>query len=365
MPGAFEADIPLKVLSLGAKIIRAYDNRVHFMKRLGKASGVIQKFHQWDVWPVATPTLVNVNEGVDKNDGYTSEQPKTVSAYASEVRSEGYMVTERAQRAEQKEVASELAKQIMRDEEKIVMGIECQLLSNAEMDDGSVSGRTSSRGAMNWLRPVTGTSLYGTGTYSQHAVAPVNAAIATSASTFYDGNIGSYSNPTLTEAYAIALVNSCAQNTLGPVNLNGICGVQLKQVFSSFTDVKVVTTGTVAQKQFYMDQTDKMLLNSVDIFEFDGGRVTNEISYYVASTAQASSASAAGVIPWNVIGGYNPYSGVFIDPKYWKISWAQPIAHVDQDPNNTKGAGKRGFHKADYMLIPESLLGQFAVFANA
>jgi len=359
MPSPFEmarvSNLNLRVLEQASAVIRAYDDKAHCLAMLKHENKPSDIYAEWTADTPPTPMDGSVPEGQDKTDGYGSYQAAKLRNHSQEKRSSGKRISVRAQNVKQKDVASEVAKQRVRDAEEITMDWECTVMSAVDADDGTGNdqGITKTRGMANWLTPVAGTSLYGNGTYSQRAIDPIPASVAVQPGQFFDGALGNGTTTGFTESVFATMLGACASQVKGPVNLTGHVGMTLKRQMTGWALSATSTVGSnqIATRIAMLDALTKKLVQMVDFFQYDGGSVTSILSFWVAR--------ALADKVW--VPGMGDASGLFIMPKYWGMNWLNPIEFIDQNKGNSKVGGPRFVHYSDGMLRPGTVQGQMAV----
>jgi hypothetical protein len=363
MPSPFEAarvrDLQQVVLDQSDSVIRAYDDKAHFLGMLKTGAQPSNEYAEWTADAPPNPVDGPVVEGADKDDSYGSYQARKLKNHSEEQRSKGWKVSTRAQAIHQKDVANEAAKQRLRDEENHVMGWEAKLLSNQDADDGSGndSGITKTRCVGNWLLPVIGTSAYaangGATVFAQRTLDPIPADIAVTPGQYYDGTLAK-----LDEATFKLICAAAANQVVGGIDLVMHAGMALKMQMTGWAlnPTATVQANMVVTRFAMLDAMSKKLVTAVDWFQNDAGIVRSMLSFWVNRTLTDRTWQKTAL---------SDASGYAINPKFWSINWLNPIQHFDPNKGNSKGGGLRGYHQSDGMLKPGTVQGQFAIVPNA
>jgi len=214
--------------------------------------------------------------------------------------------------------------------------IEGRLLSSEECsrDNGS-STPNATRGVFKWLLNTA------------QAVYPVDSAYRTPAACRHTSAISG-----LTEAAFQTMVNAAFADRRGPVDLTGIVGTALKNIFDAWS-VKAdagASFATFPVRTWASKSEDRTVTNCVDVLRFSGGTIKLMQSTFLRlDTAGAAS-------------NYTTRSGVFIDPAMWSLAYAEKPTNVDLTDD---GGGPRGYAHATVGLKGLNPLGQLVVESSS
>jgi hypothetical protein len=347
MPGAYEQDTrasQLRVFDYGDAVIRPYDREFHLLATLNAAGGKKRKLSQvYSTWRAAIrgdAYDAGIGEGVDKTDGYGSQQPKLLKTWAEVLRSVGWQVTPTQEEIEQADIASEIAEQKVNDEENFLRSVERKLGSTQAQNDGSVGIRRLA-GLLWWLSPTQATG--------SDAV-PADLRVHTDA--FYTGRLSALTESVFTGTVLKAMYGQTGKTLVRDMR----CGLSLKKTMSDWGVGVNSSANQIATRIVNMSELHKKWIGMIDFFQWDVGTVTTWLTQNLACTLEDSVWSESA---------YTSRSGVILNPEAMpRMRYLRPMKSVDQDPENKKGGGRRGFTEMEAMLMMPCPLGQGAVFTN-
>lgn len=343
----------MRELDQGDTLVRVYQRDFPLLEALqapGKKNRRMMK-QPWSNWrsQVPGPAIDPVaKDGTDKTDGYNVRQGVMMYGWAEYMRSVGWLVSPRQQAAQQADVASMIAEAQMDDKENFARSLECLLGSTQAPDDGSTSG-VAKLGALLWyLHPTPS---------GANAATWLPPSVRVAADAFYTGTLSAFTDTYFRSTYLKAIFGQVNK----AVRLRGFVGFLLKKTMSDWGTGVNASGNQIATRQVNFEASKPHELTyPVDFFQFDGGVVTTELTVNLACDADTSGAQAQ-FVP----GAYTPRSGVFLNVNSMpSIRYFQAMRDVNQDPNNTKGGGQRGFTEADLMLYMPVPMGQGAVLSN-
>jgi hypothetical protein len=347
MPGAYEQDTrsaQLRVFDYGDAVIRPYDREFHLLAALNAAGGKKRKlrevFATWRAAIKGDAVDAGIGEGVDKTDGYGSQQPGLIKSWAEVLRSVGWHVTPTMEEVEQADIASEIAEQKMNDEENFLRSVERKLGSTQAQNDGSVGIRRLA-GLLWWLSPTQATGSD-----------PVPADLRVATNAFYTGRLSALTETVFTGTVLAAMYNQTGKTLVRDMR----CGLALKTAMSNWGVGVNSSANQIATRIVNMSELHKKWIGMIDFFQWDVGVVTTMLTQNLACTLEDSVWSESA---------YTSRSGVILDPDNMpRLRYLRPMKPTDQDPNNQKGGGRRGFTEMEAMLVMPCPLGQGAVFTN-
>jgi hypothetical protein len=347
MAGAYEQDTRTaqeRIYDYGDSVIRPYDREFHILSMLNAAGGKKRKLKQvfaaWRAAIAGESVDAGIGEGVDNTDGYGSLQPKMIMAWAQIFRSIGWHVTPTQEEVEQADVASEIAEQKMNDEENFLRSVERALGSAQAQNDGSVGIRRT--GGLLWLLSPTMTG----------GSDPVPASLRVHTNAFYTGKISDLTESVFTGTVLEAMYNQ----TKKPLVRDMRCGLKLKKQMSNWGVGVNGSANEIASRVVNMSEQHKKLIGMVDFFQWDVGSVTTMLTQNLACSLEDQT--------W-VESAYTSRSGVILNPELPpRLRYLRPMFSVDQDPENKKGGGRRGYTEMEAMLCMPVPLGQGAVFTD-
>jgi len=350
MAGAYEQDTRTaqeRVYDYGDAVIRPYDREFHILSMLNAAGGKKRKLKQvfaaWRAAIAGAAVDTGIGEGVDKTDGYGSQQPGMIKGWAQIFRSLGWHVTPTQEEVEQADIASEIAEQKMNDEENFLRSVERALGSAQAQNDGSVGIRRTA-GLLWLLSPTQATG--------SDAI-PANLRVAANA--FYTGKLADLTETVFTGT----VLGAMYAQTNKPLVRDMRCGLKLKARMSAWGVGVNGSANEIASRVVNMSEQHKKLIGMVDFFQWDVGSVTTMLTQNLACTL------SDGAAPEWLESAYTSRSGVILNPELPpRLRYLRPMFAVDQDPENKKGGGRRGFTEMEAMLCMPVPLGQGAVFTD-
>lgn len=175
---------------------------------------------------------------------------------------------------------------------------------------------------------------------------PVDSKYMPSSGCVFTGNLSD-----LTPRAFEAMLETASVDRLGAVDLTGYCGIKVKSRMSEWPQKAIgLDTGEAALSRYNMEMKDKRLINCVDRFEFDAGKVETIPVWDLACDPVTGEDTA-----------YTARSAMFVEPSMWEKRFLQPIESVVEPP---KSGGPRGYHDAVVSLSCKNGAGQLAVYTN-
>lgn len=334
MPGMFDASKPLPIPNIGENIINTQSDKVPFLKLVKKGKAPDQMLQSWPVESYPDVAFAGTLDGTDVTT-YSAYSRDKLESLAMLLRTPGVQVSKLAQLTRDAGVpkGKEIAHQILKDQKVLGQMIERVLLSTN--DHVAESGQTPyrTRGAFSWLNP------------SAQATRSVPAAYRPASAAVYTGHLDDFT----ADGFEVMLAAMAGQKK-GAVDLKGIVGLKLKRTMSNWGQ-KVTASQTITELARTTRAAGEAYSQIIDEFEFDSGRVTTMLSFYLACTEGTGAVS-----------DYSSRSGLFIDPSMWEIGYLQePKAFSNPD----LGGGPRAYHDAVFVLKCLNPLGQGYVLTNA
>jgi hypothetical protein len=333
MPGMYEVDQPMKIAELGNTIFCAESDKTPFSRLLKRGKKPVQMLSEWPVQAYPRRGFAGTIDGTDIT-AFSKTTRVPLESYAMWMMSQGWMVSKLAQLTQTAGVKNEQAKQAADDSLLLAQQIERQLLSDMDTQAEADANAYQSRGAFSWLAT------------AEQTTKPVPAAFRPGAACVYTSALASF-----LPANMNAMLTAMSKARRGPVDLTAFVGIDLKSQMSSWPQKQYAAQGAeVAALQFNLDASEKKLMQIVDFFEFDAGKVKAVPSYYLLCDKTTGEDSA-----------YTAKSGIFVDLAMWEINFLQePTSWVEQP----KSGGPRGYHDAVYILKCLNPLGQGMVKTN-
>jgi hypothetical protein len=353
MAGAYEIDTratQLREFDYGDAITRVYDREFHLFAMLNNAGGKKRKLKQvFASWRAGIPGPAidpGVGEGVDKTDGYGNQQAAILQGWAQIMRSVGWQVTPTEEEVVQADVASEISEQKDLDEENFIRACERVCGSTQAQSDGSNNGIRRTGGLFWWLSPNPG------GTNPP----PANVRVASNA--FYTGTLTALTETVFTNTILAAIYAQVNK----PMTWDMRAGLKLKQTMSNWgVGVNASTSAQIATRNIEMSDLHKKWIASIEFFQWDVGMVSTWLNQNLACSLDST-----GAQPEWLTSPYTDRSGLILNPNQPpRLRYLRPMYSVDQDPNNTKGGGRRGFTEMEAMVYMPVPMGQGAVYTNA
>ena len=335
MGGMYEKDQPMKIAELGDTIYIAESEATPFGRLVPRGTPPGNMLSEWPVQAYERRGFGGTVDGYDK-DEWSKTMRQKMEAYAQWLMSDGWMVSKLANLTKTAGVGKkEKAKQMKDDSLLMAHQHERQMLSavDTRAETGpSVSYR--SRGAFSWIDP------------DAQGVKPVPEDFRPASGCVYTGDLADFA-PSSMETMLVA----AATAKRAPVDLTGYVGLLLKAQMSSWAQRSVDVTSQTAIQQFTLKAAEKKLINVVDFFEFDAGRVTTIPSFYLRCTEADGEDSA-----------YTSRSGLFLEMKMWQLCFMQQASSYLEPP---KSGGARGYHDLVALLKCLNPLGQCKVETNS
>ena len=179
-------------------------------------------------------------------------------------------------------------------------------------------------------------------------ILPIPAAYRVASAAQYTGALASFDQDT----HLATMMQAMADQVGGSVNILGVVGSKLKAKMSNFGFKRTVTAATEqGLTAFTMDAKLKTIIDVIDFFELDAGRIKTVASYNLACDETTGATTA-----------YSTGSGVFIDPQQWEICYYEaPGLFKGTD----LGGGPRGYVQAMEALDCLNPLAQMKVYTNS
>lgn len=336
MSGMYERDqaAALKVQELGDTIFIAESASTPFSRLLPRGDKPVAMLSSWPVANYRKEGFDGTVDGTDKT-SYNKTPRSPVECYAQWFRSDGWLVGKLANLTATAgvPVGKEKAFQATKDAIALAKKIERALLST--MDTQAEAAPTTAyrtRGALSWLSTTA------------QSVKPVPAGFLPG--TQYTGALAD-----LTSSAFELLLEQCSIEKNAPVDLLGVVGIKLKRRMSAWAQRDTETSSTASALQnFNINASEKKLIQTVDVFEFDAGMVKTIPSWMIACDIDTGEAT-----------DYTTRSGVFVDTAMWELAFLQTPTTWE---NPDLGGGPRGWN--DAVLIQKCLnpLGQFRVYSS-
>jgi hypothetical protein len=195
----------------------------------------------------------------------------------------------------------------------------------ARLTDDGVRG-TEFRGIYGWLQNAAQTVL------------PVHEDFRPQAP--YSGTLANFSEDSLK-----TLMKNAYKERNGKVKLKAFLGIDLKELISTFLTYRTDKSSKTLVQSVNMNREQKLFMECVERVVTDSG----EIDLFDHAFLRCATTGS------RVAGSY--LSGIFIDPKMWKLNWNQaPDVHKLEN----RGGGDKEYIDAVANLICLNPLGQFA-----
>jgi hypothetical protein len=327
----YERDQAMKVAELGDTIFIAEATKTPISAMLKRGKEPNQMLSSWPVQKYPERKFGGTMDGFDIAQ-FTKTQREEMKGYAMWLITEGWMVSKLANLTKTAGVGKkERAHQAADDAIILAQMLERQLLSN--MDTQAQTGASTpyqSRGMFSWL----------SATAQSNEPVPEN--FRPSSDCIYTGALASFMPANLE-----AMLEAAATAKKGPVDLMAIAGLKLKRQMSTWAQ-KVTDTESIAEiVRTTQSAAEKRIIEVVDFFEFDAGKVKSILSFYLHCDETDGSAS-----------DYTSRSGLFLDMSMWEIAFLQQAASYVLPPQS---GGARGYHDLVHILRCLNPLGQCKV----
>lgn len=328
MAGIYERDMVLKVADVGDTIFVAQSQKVPFGRLLKRGKRPKGMLFEWPAQKFPNRKFAGTLDGTDMVSFNHTNRDK-LTGVAMWLRTEGWMVTRLAQLTQTHGVkGTEQAKQAADDSLILAQMMEKQMLSDGDLQLESDAKPYRSRGVYSWLSAIA------------QGVLPVPAVYRPAAACAYTGALASFAPASLE-----AMLEAAATQKGESVDLTGLVGIKLKAQMASWAQ-RVAEGADTAQaiQRYNMDAGDKKLLNVVDFFEFESGRVRTFTHWYQLHSEETGEPT-----------DYTTRSGAFLDLKQWELRYLDPPASYVEPP---KSGGPRGYHDSVYALACNMPAGQ-------
>jgi hypothetical protein len=329
----YEADQVLKVADVGDTIFIAQSEKVPFSRLLKRGKKPSQMLSQWPVQVYPDRAFAGTLDGTDIA-SFEHTNREQIEAYGMWMRTAGWMVSRLANLTQTHGVKGKKASKQAEDDGLILAQmIEKQLLSADDTQaEAAPSTPYRSRGAFSWLANTA------------QSVLPVPVNYRPASACIYSSAIASFL-PSSMEA----MLEAAATAKKGPVDLTGYVGIKLKAQMATWAqrDPDAEADEASALVQYNIDVKEKRLIQVVDFFEFEAGKVRTFPSWYLYCTNTTGAVS-----------DYSTRSGIFVDMSMWELCFLdEPAAYLEPP----KSGGPRGYHDAIYILRCKNPLGQCMV----
>lgn len=232
-------------------------------------------------------------------------------------------------------VGSELARQIATAMKMLKRKMEmrcCSDLDCNDQDNGTDGYET--RGAGSWLSP------------SEQSNLPVPSDLRPST----DVAKVDVALDTITEAAFRTMISANFKVTNGSNHYTGFVGIDLKDVFDTWTAYQDTVTGKTAVRSLNASPQTKQLIQVIDRLQFSGGTVdlhpTNWLFHDINGAAT----------------DYTHRSGLFLQMAMWKLHYTRKPR---VKPLENKGGGEKRIVDAIFMLSCLNPLGQMMIKSNS
>lgn len=326
MPGMYERDQSMKIAELGDSIFIAESDKTPMSRLMPRGDKPVQMLSEWPCQKYPRRGFKGTMDGSDMTSFDHTEREK-LSAYAMWLRSKGWMVSRLAQLTKTAGVKDEKAKQAADDALLLAQMTERLLLSDMETQAEATGKEYQCRGMYKWLLD------------TPQAVLPVPANFRPAAACHYTGTLADYS-PANCETQLEAMYTA----KHGPVDLVLQAGIKLKSRMSSWPQRNPQTDAADAGVYFTLDAKEKRLMQIVDFFEFDAGKVKSMPNAFLLCDETTGEDTA-----------YTPRSGLFLDMSMWELCFLDPPASYIEPP---KSGGPRGYHDEVLIVKCKNPLGQ-------
>jgi hypothetical protein len=330
----FEADQVMKIQELGDSIYIAESEKTPFARLLKRGDTPNQMLSSWPCQKYPDRKFGGTMDGTDIST-FNKTEREEVEGYAMWLMTEGWLASRLANVTKTAGVKKESIKQAADDSLVLAYMHEKQMLSNVDTQvETAPVTPFRSRAAFQWLNP------------SAQSVKPVPANFRPSSDSEYTGAIGSF-----LPANMETMLEAAATAKKGPVDLTGYVGLKLKAQMSKWAQLNEAASATKAALTSYnINASEKKLINSVDVFEFDAGRVSVMPSFYLYTT------EATGEIS-----DYTSRSGLFLEMSMWEVAFLDNPKGYVLPPES---GGPRGYHDTIFILKCFNPLGQCRVVSN-
>jgi len=326
MSGFYERDMSMKIAELGDSIFIAESEKTPMSRLLPRGDKPKQMLSEWPCQKYPRRKFKGTMDGSDMTT-FTHTEREKLSAYGMWLRTEGWMVSRLAQLTRTAGVKNEQAKQAADDALILAQMTERQLQSDMETQAEAGAAEYQSRGMFQWLLSTA------------QAVLPVPENFRPAAACHYTGALADY-KPANCETQLEAMYTA----KHGPVDLVLHAGIKLKSRMSSWPQRNPEVDANDAGVYFNVDASEKRLMQIVDFFDFDAGKVKAIPNAFLLCDETTGEDTA-----------YTPRSGLFIDLTMWELCFLDAPASYIEPP---KSGGPRGYHDEVYILRCKNPLGQ-------
>lgn len=333
MPSMYEVNLVGKRQEILPQIFNIEAEQTPVLSMLATGKTPTQMLADWiaEVYPEVASTGVL--------DGTPATSPKRVDRYrlqgcAQHFRQE-WGVTTLANVTESAGVKNEAAHQMAAAMLLLKRQMEQQFLSTSDCAAESGSTPWTTRGMGSWL------SSDAQGNY------PVDEHVRPSSNCIYDAD----TLANLSENDFRGLLEAASKARKGPVDLDGIVGVDLKAAMDDWTMIHPAAASSTQPRTVWQLRDPKTYQNMVDFLKFSAGSVRLQTSYFLFNNVATGAA-----------GANSSNGGLFIDRKMWNLGYLQKPANTNLPPD---GSGKKGFVDAIVLLRCLNPLGQIKVVPTA
>jgi hypothetical protein len=318
-------------------IFMAEPHRVPFSRllRTGRAPKAV--LEQWPVEQLPNRGSTPVYDGTDV-ESYSKTARDSLKNIGTWLRTDGWMVGKWAENtaAAGVPVKREAARQAENDMKILARMIEQHLLSTDEMqEEAAPDVPNRGRAVLAWLN---------------HALQSVNT--VPSDYRLSDTQINTDALSDISDSDFEGMVRAAAEQINAPVDLMGFVGSALKRQMTTWQQLSSEASDTNEPLVSYtLSAADKKLLQAVDSFEFDHGKVETVTSFWLARNTSTGAKT-----------DYTTRSGVFLNMGLWEKRYYQtPTSWT----NPNMGGGPRGFSDVMLNLVCKSPEGQFIIYSDS
>jgi hypothetical protein len=330
----YEATQPNKLQEIGNTVFVAESTQTPLTALLKRGPRPKQMLSEWPVKKYDDVAFAGTLDGDDITTFSKTDRTK-IQGYGMWMRSPGWMVSKLAALTRSAGITSEDAEQMASDGVKLALMIEKQIGSDSDTQAESGVNPYRSRGMLSWLAA------------SAQGVLPVPANYRPASACVYTSALNSF-RPSSLEA----MLAAASDQKNGPVDLLFPCGRLLKRQMSTWAqrDPDAEADEASALVSYGIDVEARKVLESVDFFEFDTGKIKALTHWHLMCTEGTGARS-----------DYSARSGVGIDLRMWDLAFMQEVTNWEEP---RKSGGRRGYHDAVYVLRCRMPAGQIMVKTN-
>lgn len=297
MAGLYDSDKVLAIPDYGSSIFRIDARQNPFSRLVKTGKKPKQMTMQWPAQADADKAFQGKAEGADKTSGYGHSTKSPLKGSCMIQESEGWLVTDVAVETEAAGVADAVVDQTADDAFNFARMLEKQRLSTMAAREAGGGNVAQSWGVFGVLNPT-----HAAATETQ-LLLPMPSSFRVPSACWLAAALSA-----ITPAAFEAAIRAAAEAQNRSISLTGFVGSALKAKMSSWLQKLTVASGTeVATTIYNLSAKEKLFMQTVDFFEFDGNKVNVIPTYNMLCDATTGAKTA-----------YSTRSGAFLDLSVWE-----------------------------------------------